>query len=97
VKEKDNCAPVDYAIELWKLLISKQEYRYIDEWCEFLKIRNRTVNYSLWCKLFQYLLTIHLGKFKAFCKEKISFSEHVPGKYPAVIDEFVQYMLYKGE
>lgn len=74
------CVQLEMALAMWQILIPPQRWRYIEDWCEFLrKQHGRAVSRDTWTQLLDFMLNI-----------KPDFSNYDEnGAWPYLLDEFV--------
>lgn len=73
----------DVAIALWRLLLTRERWRYIDDWCTFLEEHhNRAISRDTWQQLLEFIVTV---------KPDLSDYDDA-GAWPYLVDEFVEWM-----
>jgi DCN1-like protein 1/2 len=74
------CVQLEMALAMWQILAPPQRWRYIEDWCEFLrKHHGRAVSRDTWTQLLDFMLNI-----------KPDFSNYDEnGAWPYLVDEFV--------
>jgi DCN1-like protein 1/2 len=77
------CLQLDVATAIWPLLITKDKWKYIDEWCAFLQEHHkRAVSRDTWSQLLDFVATVGTD-----------FNKYDPNSaWPYLIDEFVEHM-----
>lgn len=82
-EENQKCLQLDVATSIWPLLITKDKWKYIDEWCTFLvEHHKRAVSRDTWTQLLDFINTIGTD-----------FKKYDPNSaWPYLIDEFVEHM-----
>ncbi|KDD75809.1 cullin [Helicosporidium sp. ATCC 50920] len=77
------CVQQDSALAMWHILLPKKRWRYVEEWCDFLKRNhNMAISKDTWMQLLEFIRTI-----------KPDFSNYDEGgSWPYLLDEFVEEM-----
>ena len=73
----------DVAVALWRLLLTPERWRYIDDWCAFLAERhNRAISRDTWQQLLEFIQAV---------KPDLADYDDA-GAWPYLVDEFVEWM-----
>ncbi|KAI8109647.1 hypothetical protein M9434_000927 [Picochlorum sp. BPE23] len=87
-ENNQKCLQLDVALSVWPLLITKEKWKYIDLWCEFLQEHHKkAISKDTWTQLLDFIDVMD-----------DTFSQYDPtGAWPYLIDEFVALVKEQGK
>ena len=75
--------PKEVAVAMWKIILAGGQFRYLDQWCEFVEAQSiKYVNKDMWTMCYEFAQTV--------ADSLDAYDEN--GAWPCVIDDFVEHL-----